>query len=67
MFVCGVASRWCVSVVRGVGSYRSTATSFSFSRAPQSGLPDGAGVGRGGAGGVVQFLDVILDMPVVVH
>ena len=33
---------------------------------PQSGFPDGAGVGAA-AGGVVQFLDKVVDVPVVVH
>ena len=34
-------------------------------REPQSGFLDGAGLGRGGAGGVVQFLDTVVDELVV--
>ena len=66
---------WCpggVCVVRGFGPYRRYCDEhfpclWGGAREPQSGLPDGAGVGRGGAGGVVQFLDEVLDMPFFVH
>ena len=66
--MCGVVSRWCVCC--------------AWCWAVQKILrrkADGAGAGRGGAGGVVdvlvvlivdmgvQFLDTVFDMPVVVH
>ena len=44
---------------------RSTITSvWGGAQEPQSGFLDG-GVGRGGAGGVVQYFDKVVDVPVV--
>ena len=67
--MCGVGSRWCVCCAWCFGPYRRYCDVFFLvqggAREPQSGFPDGAGVGRGGAGGVVQFLDKVVDVPVV--
>ena len=65
---------WCpggVCVVRGVGPYRRCCDEHFPCLGRRPGAPMWApgwcaGVGRGGTGGAVQFLDEVLGMPVVV-